>query len=391
MPDISFSNTQNAFESKSDADLSRAYWLFKAISSNLLVRIGPAITNFAIALRLPIKPIIKATIYKHFCGGETIEQCQATIEHLAKYNVGSILDYSVEGEEDEKVFDETCSEIIRTINHAKGDAKIPFCVFKVTGIARFGLLEKISARQGLTAIETNEYAKVKTRVNAICKTAFDNNVRLFIDAEESWIQLAIDNMADEMMMQYNREKAIVFNTIQFYRHDRLSFLKDSIAFAKNNNFFTGYKLVRGAYMEKERARAQKNNYPSPIQPSKQASDDDYNEGLKICVTNIDRVSICAGTHNEESSLLLVDLMKEKKISPSNPNIWFSQLLGMSDNISFNLAKAGYNVCKYVPYGPVVSVLPYLFRRAAENTSIAGQTGRELNLIMQEKNRRKSKE
>lgn len=388
MQELSFSNTQNAFEAKSNADLNRAYWLFKAINNNFLVRVGPVLTELAMKLHLPVKPMIRATIFKHFCGGETITECEQAIEALAKYNVGSILDYSVEGEEEEHVFDLTRDEIIRTITHAKGDKNIPFCVFKVTGVGRFALLEKVSAKQTLTPGEVAELEKIKQRVQAICKAAFENNVRLFIDAEESWIQLAIDTMADEMMMLYNKQKAIVYNTIQFYRHDRLAFLKQSLEHSHSHNYFPGYKLVRGAYMEKERARAEKNKYPSPIQPDKEATDKDYNEGLKICIEHVDKVSICAGTHNEQSSLLLVQIMEQRKISPSNENIWFSQLLGMSDHISFNLAKAGYNVCKYVPYGPVVSVLPYLFRRAAENTSISGQMGRELSLIVEERKRRK---
>lgn len=389
MPEkISFSNTQNAFEAKSDADLTRAYWLFKIISNNFLVKIGPPITYRALQLGLPVKPLIKATIYKHFVGGETIEKCDETVKALWKYNVGSILDYSVEGAETEELFNHTKQEILRTIERAKGDHSISFCVFKVTGVAKFSLLEKVSEGLQLSETESAAYAIAQSRVDEICKVAYQNGVKVFIDAEESWIQNAIDEMAEKMMMLYNKTEAVVFNTIQLYRHDRLAYLKHSFGKARNYGYYPGYKLVRGAYMEKERKRASEMNYEDPIQPDKTASDRDYNDALVFCIDNIDRISICAGTHNENSSLLLTTLMEAKGIPHSHANIWFSQLLGMSDHISFNLAKAGYNVCKYVPYGPVKSVLPYLFRRAAENTSISGQMGRELSLIIQERKRRK---
>jgi proline dehydrogenase len=389
MTDLNFSNLENAFASKSNADLNRAYWLFKVINNNFLVKVGPPVTNLLLKLHVPIKSLIRATLYKHFCGGENIDDCYLTIKHLAEFGVGSILDYSVEGKESENDFDFTCNEIIKTINRAKGDKAIPFCVFKPTGVARIALLEKVSERKNLSQSESEEFARVKQRITKICKTAFENDVRLFIDAEESWIQQAIDDMAEELMQQFNKQKPVVFNTIQLYRHDRLTFLKKSFAHAQANNYFSGYKLVRGAYMEKERARAQKMNYASPIQTDKESCDNDYNEALKFCIANIDRTGICAGTHNEQSNLLLAQMMEEKNIARNNPHIWFSQLLGMSDHISFNLAKAGYNVCKYVPYGPVAAVLPYLFRRASENTSIAGQMGRELSLIIEEKKRRRN--
>jgi proline dehydrogenase len=387
MSSVSFSNLKNAFAYKSDADLTRAYWLFKIISNNFLVKIGPRITNWALKLHLPVKPLIRATIYKHFCGGETIEQCNETIRQLGKYGVGSILDYSVEGHHKESDFDHSCLEIISTVNRAAGDKNISFSVFKVTGVGRMDLLEKVSSNAALSAEEMSEFSRLKERVRKICDAAYQKNVRLFIDAEESWIQDAIDNMADEMMALFNRERIIVFNTIQLYRHDRLAFLRHNIEKARQGNYKAGYKLVRGAYMEKERQRAAEMGYPSPIQPTKEASDHDYNEALRLCVDNIDMLALCAGTHNAESSLLLVDLMAKHHIQPHDERIWFSQLLGMSDHISFNLAHAGYCVCKYVPYGPVVSVLPYLFRRASENTSISGQMGRELHMITQERKRR----
>lgn len=385
--EISFDNTQIAFSGMSNADLNRAYWLFKVINVNFLVKIGPPITNFAVKIGLPITPIIRATIFKHFCGGESIIDCAKTIEHLGKYNIGTILDYSVEGEATEAAFDATCLETIETIKRAKGDKKIPFSVFKVTGVARFGLLEKLDAKAELNFEEMKEYERVKDRVRKICQAAYDADVRIFIDAEETWIQDTIDQLAMDMMRLFNKEKVIVYNTIQFYRHDRLAFLKKSYEQLASEGLYIGIKLVRGAYMEKERKRAMEMGYESPIQHDKAASDRDYDAGLKFCLEHIDRMAICAGTHNEHSSRLLMNLMSEKGLSKNDHRIYFSQLLGMSDNLSYNLADAGYNVAKYVPYGPVKSVLPYLFRRAQENTAIAGQMGRELSLIVKEKKRR----
>ena len=388
MQQISFDNIENAFEYKSNAEINRAYWLFKAISVNALVKSGPALVDLALKLHLPISGIVKATLFKHFCGGEDIKECYQTVEQLGKFNVGSILDYSVEGKEEEAEFDHSAAEILATVERAKGDAHIPFCVFKITGLARFALLEKVSAFASLSLEEQQEYAKVKMRVKTICERAFKNNVPIFIDAEESWIQNAIDALATEMMMQFNRERAIVYNTIQLYRHDRLDFLKQSHQHAVANNYILGEKLVRGAYMEKERKRAADKGLPSPIQPDKATSDRDYDAALKFCVEHLSQISICAGTHNEQSSLALLHLLLQNQISPTDKRVYFSQLLGMSDHISFNLAKAGYNVCKYVPYGPVKAVLPYLMRRAQENTSISGQMGRELGLLVEEKQRRK---
>jgi proline dehydrogenase len=385
---VSFSNIKNAFAYKSNAELNKAYWLFKAISNNFLVNMGPKLTLLALKMHLPVKPLIRSTIYSHFCGGETIDECTKTIEQLGKYHVGSILDYSVEGHEKESDFDQSCIELQNTVKRAKGDKNIPFCVFKVTGVGRFELLGQVSEGRTLTDAEQQEWQRLKNRVMTICRLAYECKVRIFIDAEESWIQKAIDDLADEMMLLFNQEITYVYNTIQLYRHDRLLFLKQNIEWARSKGYKPGYKLVRGAYMEKERARAEKMQVTSPIQASKTETDHDYDAALKVCINNHDIVSICAGTHNEASSLLLTRLMEEKNISNKDSQIWFSQLLGMSDHISFNLAEAGYNVCKYVPYGPVVSVLPYLFRRAAENTSISGQMGRELRNIQEERERRK---
>jgi proline dehydrogenase len=386
---LTFDNTEIAFASKTDSELENSYWLFKLVASPALVSIGEKLTHLSLALRLPIQPLIKATIFKQFCGGETIEQCNQTILQLSKFRIGTILDYSIEGKETENDFDATMHETVKTIHRAKGEKYIPFSVFKVTGLARFSLLEKANdGLEQLTAAEKEEYNRVYNRVDTICKEAFNANVPIFIDAEDSWIQNSIDRLANAMMEKYNKHRPLVYNTYQLYRHDRLEYLKNSFKHALENNYFLGAKLVRGAYMEKERARAQKMGYADPIQPNKEATDRDYNLALEFCIENIHHIGLCAGTHNEQSCLKLAELLNKFGIEKSHPNVYFSQLYGMSDHISYNLAYNGYNVAKYVPYGPVNEVLPYLIRRAKENTSVKGQTGRELSLIIKEKQRRK---
>jgi proline dehydrogenase len=328
--------------------------------------------------------VIKNTIFEQFCGGENIQECNQAISSLASRNVGTILDYSVEGEDNETVFNETCREIIKTIEKAKDNQDIPFSVFKVTGIVSAKILEKVSSSQELSKSEQTEWNDGIERFYKICKTAFDLKVRLFVDAEESWIQKAIDDLVEDAMRSYNQEQCIIYNTLQMYRHDRLKYLKNQLS---SGNHYLGFKLVRGAYMEKERSRATELNYPSPIQPNKKATDNDYNAAVELCIENINRVSICIGTHNELSSILGAKKMNELNIEPTDTRVYFSQLLGMSDHISFNLSNAGYKVAKYVPYGPVLAVIPYLTRRAQENSGMAGQMGRELGLINQEIQRR----
>nr|WP_199157171.1 proline dehydrogenase family protein [Pedobacter sp. ASV2] len=383
-----FDNTEVAFKQKSNGELKKAYWLFKIISSNFLTKVGPPVTNFFLNIGLPIQGAIKSTIFQQFCGGETIAECDKAIEQLSKGGVGTILDYSVEGEEEEKVFDETCEEIIRTILRADGDKRIPITVFKVTGIGRFALLQKLDAKEALSVEETTEFEKVKLRCEMICRAAYERKVPIMVDAEETWIQNTIDELALDMMRKFNKEGIIVYNTYQMYRHDKLADMKADHLIAKAAGFILGVKMVRGAYMEKERKRAAEMGYPSPIQVDKAASDYDYNESLRYCVDHIEDIAIVAGTHNEESSRLLTYLLEEKKVEHNHPHVYFAQLLGMSDNLSFNLADSNYNVAKYVPYGPIKAVMPYLFRRAQENTSVAGQTGRELGLIERELKRRK---
>lgn len=386
-PMISFDNTEIAFKSKTDKELKKAYWLFKIVASPFMVKMGAWFAKPA--LYIGFKPLIKNTIFRQFCGGETITECERTIQQLASYKVGTILDYSVEGETSEENLDATKKEIIETAHKASGNPAIPFCVFKVTGVARFEILEKISEGAALNQDEKTEWDRVVKRVEEICDAANEANTPVFIDAEESWIQPAIDDLATAMMKKINVGKVIVYNTYQLYRHDRLAYLKAEVERAKVGGYRVGAKLVRGAYMEKERKRAAEKNQSSPIQPDKPASDRDYNQALQFSVDHLDHISICAGTHNEESSLRLTEMMKAKNISPGDKRIYFAQLLGMSDHISFNLASAGYNVAKYVPYGPVKDVLPYLIRRAQENTSVKGQTGRELGLIIKERQRRKA--
>ncbi len=387
---LDFNNTEIAFKNKSDKDLNKAYWLFKMVASNALIKIGTPITEFSLNIGLPIQGIIKNTIYKQFCGGESIQDCSSAIQELGKGKVTTILDYSVEGEESEESFDATCLEILKTVESAKNNPLISFCVFKPTGLGRFDLLAKIDAKEVLTDQENEEYRKLWNRCDLICKACFNADIRVLIDAEHSWIQETIDDIAREMMEKYNAEKPIVYNTYQLYRSDKLASLKADFAYAQNQNFHLGAKIVRGAYMEIERERALKLGYQSPIQKDKPSSDQDYNLAINFCLDNIAQIGLMAGTHNEQSCRILAEELESRNIPHNHPNVFFAQLLGMSDNLSFNLAAAGYNVAKYMPYGPVKAVMPYLFRRAQENTSVAGQTGRELGLIMKELKRRKSK-
>lgn len=386
---ISFDNTAVAFEAKSDAELKKANLLFSVVNNPTMSDLATGSVKIALKLGLPVKGIIKNTVFELFCGGETIEESKKTISELSKHGIGTILDYSVEGGVDEESFEITKAEIIKTVNTAKLSLDIPFSVFKVTGLASTPLLQKVQEGKELTKEEKAAFERIRQRVDDICKTAFESNVPILIDAEETWIQEPIDKMAYEMMEKYNKEKAIVYNTFQMYRSDMLDNLKRAFHYAAMNSHYLGAKLVRGAYMEKERERAEEKGYPSPINPSKEATDDAYNMALSFCIDNKQRVSVVNGSHNEYSNYYLALLMEKHSMAVNDPRVWFAQLYGMSDNISFNLSKAGYNVAKYVPYGPVKSVMPYLFRRAQENTSVAGQSSRELSLIRRELKRRKS--
>ena len=382
-----FENTEVAFSLKSDTELERAYFLFKMIQSEPLVRIGTAITNFALKAHMPVEHLIRASVFDHFCGGVNEEDCLPVIHKMYAKNVHAVLDYSVEGKEEEEQFELALEKTLLSIDFAKEKKSIPFAVFKPTGFGRFELYEKLSARQALSEREQEEWNKVVGRFDTVCKAAYDKDVPLLIDAEESWMQDAADELIEAMMEKYNKEKAIVFNTLQMYRWDRMDYMKSLYQRAQKKNYFIGMKVVRGAYMEKERDRAESKGYPSPICKDKRATDDNYNEAIKFFMEH-EKLALFAGTHNEESSYRLMQLAQEKDILRHDSRLWFGQLYGMSDHISFNLAEKGYNVAKYLPFGPVRDVMPYLIRRAEENTSVAGQTSRELMLIKQERKRRK---
>lgn len=385
---INFDDTEVAFSAKSNQVLRKAYLIFATLNKNWLVSTGTTLVKVAFKLHLPVKWIVKKTVFEHFCGGETIQDCNKTIEQLAAFGIGTILDYSVEGEKTEKGFEATATEILLTIHKAENNPDIPFCVFKVTGIASTELLEKVQSKKPLSPEEKDAFDRVRARVDKICKAAANHHVKIFIDGEESWIQDPIDTLAYEMMEKYNREEVIVFNTYQMYRWASLGALAKAYEHGQANGYRVGAKLVRGAYMEKERERAHEMGYPDPIQPDKAATDQDYNHALRFCMDHIGSMELCSGSHNEFSNQLLTELMDEAGLAPGDKRVWFAQLYGMSDNISFSLAKAGFNVAKYVPYGPVASVMPYLIRRAEENTSIAGQSSREYLLVKKEMQRRK---
>jgi proline dehydrogenase len=399
---INFDDTKNAFAARSDEELKASHWLFSSMSHDWIVKLGLLLTPVAIKLHLPIKGIIRKTIFKQFVGGETLQQTATVADKLSQSHVQVILDYGVEGKEGEENFDHACEEFINVINYAGSQTNMPFMSVKVTGISRFGLLEKLDAAAGeksgfegkvhtevLNEDEKKEWQRVVSRMQRIIETAAQKNISVLVDAEDSWIQDPVDAVTMQMMEKYNHERVVVFNTFQLYRHDRLQFLKDSFEKARQNDFILGAKLVRGAYMEKERRRAEEMNYPSPIQADKAATDKDYNAAVKFCIDHLDRIHLIVASHNEQSNLYATQLLEEKDLPLNHPGVHFSQLYGMSDNITFNLAKAGCSVSKYLPFGPIKDVIPYLMRRAQENSSVKGQTGRELALIKKELERRSS--
>ena len=383
-----FENTEVAFQLKSDSELERAYFLFKMISNQPLVRIGTAATNFALKANLPVEGLIRSTVFDHFCGGVNEKDCLSVVENMYQKGVSSVLDFSVEGKEDEKEFDSAMEKTCELIEFAHKQESMPIAVFKPTGFGRFYLYEKIGKGGRLTEEEKQEWDRVVDRFDKVCKLGKERDVEILIDAEESWMQNAADDLVELMMKRYNADVPIVYNTLQTYRWDRLNYLRQIHERAQKSNFKLGFKIVRGAYMEKERDRAEEKGYTSPICINKAATDKNFNATLSYILEHLEDISLFIGTHNEESSYLAMDLMKSLNISKNDNRVWFGQLYGMSDHISFNLAKNGYNVAKYVPFGPVKDVMPYLIRRAEENTSVAGQTNRELNLLKTEKKRRK---
>jgi len=387
-PHLSFENTEVAFQSRTNGELKKTYFLFSLMNLPWLVGFGTWTVSMALKLHLPVKKLIKKTLFSHFCGGESITDAQPTIDKLSESGIYTILDFSAEGEENEVEFDKTTAEQLRIIEYASRSEQLPFSVMKISGVASNALLQKIQQKKPLGESEKEAYQRIKNRVESICQKSFDLDVRLMIDAEETWIQEPIDEMVYEMMAKFNADKPVIWNTYQMYRKDSLENLKKAYQSATTHGYWLGAKLVRGAYMEKERELANENGYPDPIQPDKEATDNDFNAGMKFCLENKQRIALFAGTHNEDSSLYLATMMEKDGMKKNDPNFWFGQLYGMSDNISFTLANEGFNVAKYVPYGPIEKVLPYLFRRAEENTSIAGQSSREYLLVKKELKRRK---
>lgn len=388
LPGVDFTNTEIAFAHFSDRELKKTAWLFNLMNKPWIVKYGSALGLWAIENGLPFaEKIVKSTIFEHFVGGTTLLDSQPNIEHLAKFNTLTILDYGAEGKETETDFNYTMNENLRAVDFASRAGTIPVVSSKITGLARFGLLERIQSAQKLTREELNEYRNVLKRVDAICHHASQKGISVFFDAEESWIQDTIDHLVWLMMRRYNKKRVVVYNTFQMYRKDRLKFLFESYDRAKREGFLLGAKLVRGAYMEKEAKRAAEMGYDNPINPDKSATDDHYNTGMRFCIDHYEDIASCNASHNAESARLQAELMDKKGIPRDHPHLMFSQLFGMSDNLPFNLAAAGYRSSKYVPYGQVRDVIPYLIRRAQENTSVTGDAGRELALILQEVRRR----
>ena len=386
---VSFEDTSIAFQHKSDHELILSYLIFRLTKNPFLVKFLSQAAKFTLSIGLPVKPIIKATVFKQFCGGEKKEEYSKVIAKLSKAAIGTILDYSVEGTKDEVGFEDTKKKLLNIIEQSKANPNIPCTCMKMTAIGSFEIFEKITANDVLSKDEQREWNMVKDRLEEICKASYQADKPIYIDAEESWIQAAIDRLAEKMMSKYNKNKAIVFTTIQLYRWDRIDYFKRLIEQARSGSYKLGIKIVRGAYLEKEGERARRLGCKSPINATKSETDREYNKAVEVFIDNIDVVEICVGTHNENSCKLLVQYMAENKLANNHPHIYFSQLYGMSDNISFNLANAGYNVSKYLPFGPVESTLPYLARRAEENTAIAGQMSKELEIIVKERKRRKS--
>jgi proline dehydrogenase len=384
---LSFDDTSIAFSGKNDQALKKTYRLFKLMNNGNLVKLGTKAASLALNMHLPVKGIIKQTIYQQFCGGEDLQETVRVLKELEHYNVSAILDYGVEGKESEAEFQRTADQLIHTLEFAGTQSNVPYISCKVTGITRFDLLAKISAGESLTAAENAEKKKLYDRMFSIAEAARKAGIGLYVDAEETWIQDAVDNLVFDLMRTFNKEKAVVFSTPQMYRHDRLDFCRRSLADAQEHGYILGLKPVRGAYMEKERRRAAEKGYPSPIQPDKATTDRDYDAVLSLALDHLDRIAVCAATHNEKSSMLLAEGTISRGVEPGHPHVHFSQLYGMSDHITFNLAQSGFHVSKYLPYGPVKDVIPYLIRRAQENTSVAGSMSRELSLIYKEIKRR----
>jgi proline dehydrogenase len=383
-----FENTEYAFSLKSDSELERAYFLFRMIANEPLVRIGTAVTNFAIKAHLPVEGLIRSTVFDHFCGGINEEDCLSVVKKMYSKGVSSVLDYSVEAKEDETQFDAALEKTLKILDFVKEKDSMPFAVFKPTGFGRLALYQKLGEGTSFTTSEQEEWDRVVERFEKVCSKTQQMQVRLLIDAEESWMQNAADDIVERLMRKYNTKRPYIYNTLQMYRWDRMEYLQEQHRKAKEGGYYLGYKLVRGAYLEKENARAESMGYPTPICSSKEETDSNFNNAVRFIMNNLKQISMFAGTHNESSTKLILEIMRERGLENHDQNIWFGQLYGMSDHISYNLSANGYNVAKYLPFGPVRDVMPYLIRRAEENTSVVGQTNRELELIEREMERRK---
>ena len=385
---MNFENTEHAYKLKSNRELFRALYLFKLISNQRLVAFLTKGAILAIKFKLPISFLFKYTVFKQFCSGISEKDSIDEVVRLASYNVKSYMHYASESQKSEVGMDESLTKILDTLKFSSGKSALEFTVFKATSLGPIDLFEKVSAGIGLNYEEKNIWRRVLKRIEVCCKTARSLNVKIFIDAEESWIQSAIDDIAESMMAKFNTKKAYVFTTIQMYRIDRLAYLKKIIDKAEEKKNLIGVKLVRGAYMEKENIRAKNLGISSPICKNKKETDLNFDKALELIIDKVHICNLFIGSHNEESIIKATKLMNKYKYKNNHPFIWFSQLYGMADHISFNLALEGYQVVKYVPFGPVKEVIPYLIRRAEENTSVSGQTPRELNLIKKEIRRRK---
>lgn len=391
---LDFSDTALAFQHASPADIRRARLLFGVLASPGLVSAGKALSLWALNWKLPVKGLIRATVFRQFCGGETVAESRPAIQRLWSGGVGSILDYSVEGQTTDAAFDQTVEVALQTLALAATEPGLSLGVFKMTGIAPHDLLERMSLGAELTAAESHQLEKVRARVRRMAQFAAKSGRTLMIDAEETWIQGAIDQLAREAMQEFNRDRLVIMTTIQCYRVGRQAQLRADLDHASAHGYFYGVKLVRGAYMEKERERAATMGYPSPIQPDKAGTDAEYDACVRMMLESLGRpdapgrVGVVIGTHNEDSNRLGAELLTAQGWNPQNAPVWFAQLYGMSDFISYIMAHHGFRVAKYLPFGPIVNVMPYLLRRAEENTSVAGQTGRELLMLRKEAARRK---
>lgn len=376
--------SDSAFSHYSISQLRRTKVLFKILQNPLVSWFSGFVPHIPILLRLPfVKSLIKHYIFSHFCGGEDWKEVHQSALKLQKQNILSSLDYSVECKQTEQDYETTKKVLLNVLEEAKNLSHIPFCVLKITGLGRFALLEKIHNGQTLSDNEKAEWQRVQSRFDSICEKAVDCNTKLLVDAEESWIQKPIDNIVKRAMKRHNQNEPMIYNTYQLYLKAKYEQLKTDWEKAKEKGYILGSKLVRGAYMEKETKRAVKMHLPNPIQPSKAKCDQDFNDSLKFCLKHIDDFGIYIGTHNIESTQKARQLMQEYGIAKSDERVFFSQLLGMREILSYELAQQDYLVSKYTPFGKIAEVIPYLLRRIQENSSVKDQLNDEIKVITRE--------